>query len=185
MSYFKGGVSMKRLLLAITLVVAVAAFASSSQACGDKFLVNSKNIQQDGMLSVLNPGSVLMYRNPNSELAQLALNDDLVKDLVEKGYKVTVVTDIEGIEDVAADGHADVIMADYADVASIQIETDRPLHFLPVVAKDAKDDAKAAKEEFGMVFKSNTRSFTAVLVIDDALRKALDEGERGEAAASP
>ena len=176
---------MKRLLLILVLTVATVTFVSSALACGDKFLVNSKNIQQGGMISVLNPGSVLLYRNPNSALAQSALSEDLIKRLTDAGYRVTVIADISEIGDMINSKKIDVVIADYADVPSIQMTSDRPVHFLPVVAKDAKDDAKAAKEQFGAVFKAPARSFTAVLYVDDAVRTALDARKGGEAAASP
>lgn len=152
--------------------VTISILLSPALSCGDKFLVNSKGVQQKMMLSSSDPGRVLLFKNPNSELAKSVLNDELTSRLSAAGHSVTVLESMEELEAAMKSGGQDIIVLDVADARALNAAGGPRPVLLPIVGKKAKDEVKAAKNEFGEVLKAPGRTSYVVLLVHETVRKA-------------
>lgn len=165
----------KAILLSMTVLCLVAWLATPSFACGDKFLVNSVSPKPDDVYRASSPGIILIYRNPNSDIAKSFLSSDLENDLERIGHVVKVVTDMEGLIKELSNSMTNLVIADEADAkelaTQVEASSSRAL-VMPVVEKSQKDVYKAAKKSYGFALKSSSRRTATVLQVDAAVRKA-------------
>lgn len=163
---------MRALITLGTLGFVVVALSFPASACGDKFLVNSKGVNIQGILSTTSPGAVVLYRNPDSPLATSVLDDQLVRDLTAAGHNVEVVTSFEDAQAMLTSGRHDLLVCDVDDAERLaQAVPQAGTLLLPVVDKQSKDEVKTAKNEFGRVLKAPGKPSYMVLQIDDTVKK--------------
>ena len=159
----------------VTVFMGVALF-SIANACGDKFLVNSRGMKQENLLVASNAGRILLYRNDNSSIATQSLTDDLKRALIRSGHTVVIVETFDQVEDALGSSTYDVVMADIADAEAIKgIETFGPSPIvLPLIDKknSSRDEKKAASKMYGAVLKAPGRTSYVLLLVDESVGKS-------------
>jgi hypothetical protein len=125
----------------LILALVPALVATEAGACGDKFLVTGSAVQRNQLHAAVHPSSILIYRNPASELAKSVLDSDLEFELEMAGHNVKSVGNADDLLKAIRSGEFQVIMADMDDAASIG---DTALAFVPVASDERVAYASAS-----------------------------------------
>jgi CheY-like chemotaxis protein len=167
---------MKKSLLAIAFLTAFfSQIPSEASACGDKFLVKHGTLAKARCMAGLKTGSILIYRDPTSKVAEKALGKDLERTLVNSGNTVVVAESREEFESALAKNDFDVVLTDYAAAQGAERSlksAGKKARIVPVVEKDNESEVRSAKERFGSVIKDADRTSTKTLIINEVLVEA-------------
>ena len=141
--------------------------AATGSACGDKLLYLSRIYRHHGNAN----GTVAVFSRPNS-LLENAANLNLSKSFHEAGYHLLVVNSYPDLAMALQSGAADVVIADIADVPTIQEQASKAkVPIIPAFAKNrlGKDEARRFIASIKAPIKPDK--------ILDALDKAFDSRE--------
>lgn len=155
----------KSMYVLFLIAVLPLAFATGAEACGDKFLVSGPGVRYTQLHAAVHPSSVLLYRNPASELAQSVLGSDLEFVLELAGHSVKTVDSLEELEAALASGEYEVVMADVDDAETVE----RGKAVVLPVATDAVAATMSAR--YDTVVASSNPPEQIVASIDRALEQ--------------
>src|SRR5579859_2530770 len=98
------------------LLLAAAAAAPETFACGDKFVAFGLGIRFERIYAAAHPGAILVYLQPGSTLAQPANRDRLVGILRLVGHRPEIVSEPEELRAAVATGEFDIILTEPAEM---------------------------------------------------------------------
>jgi len=138
--------------------------------CGEKYFVT---VDGTRYLRVNAPGdeAILIYNNPDSEVAKLFAGVAVDDTLRKTGFRPTIVTSKTDFDKALVRGGFGLIIAGIADAqALLSSSTGADLRgVLPVVYKATGAQIKQAKAQYPVVLKAPVKSEAFLDVIEDAL----------------
>lgn len=167
--------------LKVLLVAALACMGTGADilACGNKFLVPSRGTRFGKVPIARQDAKILVYAPPNSSLS-IALRDvQIATLLVEVGYVPTMVSSPEALDAALGQGEWNLVLADTLVLPERLKEEDAPA-ILPVLHEPSRTQLAEAKQTYGQVIKSSTKSQRFVETVD----YAVSEQAKGAAAAT-
>jgi hypothetical protein len=163
---------MKRRVFPATLLLIVCmATRADLIACGDKFLVVSRNTRYKRASAPRTPAVILIYANPNSNLPRALANVPIDATLRKVGYKPTSVATAEDFDLALEQGSWDLIVVDEAEGQNVlgRLKSNVSTVVLPVFYNASKAELKQAKKQYPLVLESPTKSQAFLDTIDEAL----------------
>lgn len=164
---------MRRTLVAVCVVaVGVVTFPGDLDACGDKSLA-AGGIRMQRALATRYPASILIYSQPNSRITAAARELKLQQTLQQVGHKYREVTTTSEFESALTSGEFNVVMVDYAELATLQqrlaLSPSRPA-FVGVAYKLTKSEANEAAKQCRFLVRAPSRAAQYLSTIADAVR---------------
>jgi len=161
-------------VLLVTVVVTVAASADLD-ACGDKFLRVGRSARFRRYAAV-HPASILIYTPANSTPAGMKEFEAVLKRAGHKPVSVGRGVDISSALDTA---RFDVVIADYADAATInhhaQATASKPA-VLPILYKASKSAQTEAERQYACLIRPEAMTkYDALAEIDRLLQRRASE----------
>jgi len=155
---------------AALLLAACAGLSADLFACGDKFLVVSRNTRFKRASAPRTPAAVLIYADPNSSAGKALADVPAEATLRKVGYRPTSVGSAEQLDRALAEGHWDVILADESECEKLRgrLSSDGAV-LVPVLYRATSEQVKQAKKLYPCVLESPAKSQALLDAIDDAL----------------
>jgi len=162
---------MPRSAVAMSLVLVVALVCSApAQACGDKFLVPGRAPEFGQAFAANQPGHILIYRNPSSEVARSVMDDNLRDTLQRVGHMVEIVETPEALRRALDSSDYDIVLADVQDVPTVEgSEHGASPVMLPVVYKASWTEVNKLKQVYQLILNAPSRVSQTVTLIDEAM----------------
>ena len=166
---------MRRPLLTLGLVVAgLVMFRAGLGACGDKSL-GVGGIRLQRALAAQYPASILIYSPPASRIGAAARELKLQQALRQVGHTYLEATTSAEFESALASGQFNVIMADLAEITTVQERVKASTSSATVVAiayKLTKAQVKAAAKTERFLINVPSRMAQYLDTITEAVRSA-------------
>jgi hypothetical protein len=161
---------MKPIKAAAVLAIFCAVTGGDLQACGDKFLVVSRNTRYKRS-APRSSALILIWANPSSSLPLALANVPVDATLRKAGYHPTSVATAAEFEAAIAQGGWDLILADGADCDALRrrLSGDGAPFVLPVLYNATAAELKQAKKLYACVLGSPTKNQAFLDTIDEAL----------------
>jgi len=167
---------MKKMLCVTGLcALFVILYATTSFACGNKFLVKGKHMSKIQFFAANKPGSILIYRDANIKATEKGLNKKMQNRLTKAGHLVRVIENREDFETAIKNDVFDVILVGYSATGEVEkalSETGKKAKIVPVVDKKNKTEIRSAKERYGNIIKDRDRTSTKILTVNAVLSEA-------------
>jgi hypothetical protein len=167
---------MKKWLCATGLcALFVILYATTSFACGNKFLVKGRHVKKAQCFVMDKPGAILIYRDANIKATQKGLDKKMQSRLSKAGHEVRVVENLEEFESAIKTDAFDVILLGYSaadEVEKALNETGKKAKIVPVVDKKNKTEIASAKQRYGNIIKDRDRTSTKILTVNAVLSAA-------------
>lgn len=154
---------------ALLLFGTLAAVSGDVFACGDKFLVVSRNTRFKRANAPRTPADVLIYAAPNSNVPRALADVPVDATLRKAGYRSTSVASPEELERALAEGRWDVILADEAECEKLRGRLPADAMLVPVFYRATSAQVKQAKKAYPCILESPTKSQALLETIDDAM----------------
>ena len=155
-------------------LAALALVASSSHACGDKFLVTGRGQSYYRMHLAARPAAILIYQSPGSAVQVAGEKSKMENSLRDAGHRVAVCGAALDCDLAVSVGGYDIVMADIADAPKVaeklRSESSRTV-VVPIGYKAPKSEVQKAKSDFGYVYESPSSPGKLLKVIDDVMSK--------------
>jgi hypothetical protein len=173
---------MKKRLCAACLMLMIG-FTSTNLllACGDKFLISSRGTRYQKAPIKREPHAILIWANPDSELAK-GLADARVDETLRKvGYQPTTVATAAEVDSALNRGAWDLVIVGIADaqVVSKRFQSSAPI-LLPIALHPTDSQMKLAKDQYDVVFKGPVKRESFLNAVDEALahrsKKSVGKG---------
>lgn len=148
--------------------------------CGDKFLLASRGIRSLRGSVAAHPGSILIFRNPESITPTAEKEMRLQTTLILAGHKTNTVDTAVALGEALKTGKYDLVVADIDEAAVVKerIVSESPkTKFLPVVRSDAKD-RKVVEKEYGSVITVPGNTGRLLASVDDALEARAKQASK-------
>jgi hypothetical protein len=174
---------MRRPWVVAVLAVAAAGISFAAYPCGDKLVVLGRGVRFERINRAANPGSIVLYLNPDSTMPKAESDFHLAASLELAGHTVQTVANREELERVLAPGGTDVVLSDLKD-AEILWKTlgggaSRP-PVIPVLYKPSTEELAKAKQLNKCVAQAGKKKSTSLLALVD---DAVGQHQKGEAGA--
>ncbi|HEX9723042.1 MAG TPA: hypothetical protein VGC53_02030 [Vicinamibacteria bacterium] len=170
----------KTLLLAVMSVAALWVGEAPANSCGDKLLQMGRGVRFQ-LRPAAHPASVVIFAAPKHVAASSKSEGDLPGKLKKAGHKVTVVTDLPALDDLLRSGQIDVVVAAFADAASIEshIKTaPSPPNLLPIVVQGSADE-KLVRQQYRHFVKAPGKPNHYISAIDKTMGDRLKGNKTG------
>lgn len=154
---------------AVLLLAGCAALSADLFACGDKFLVVSRNTRFKRAGAPRTPADVLIYADPASNVPKALAGVPIDATLRKVGYRPTSVATPEELRRALADGKWDVVLADEAECEELRGRLPAGVVLVPVLYRATSAQVKQARKTHPCVLESPTKSQALLDTIDDAL----------------
>ena len=116
----KGATMKMKLFVVGFLVLSGAGATTDLYACGAKFLMANRGTRFGRVAAARHPAAVLVYANPASVLPEALRKVKVEKVLGRAGYRPTVVSDQNELEQALSEGGWDIVVADLADSGALR-----------------------------------------------------------------
>jgi hypothetical protein len=161
------------MLAAVGLLVAVMFMLRVDVgACGDKSL-SAGGIRMQRALCARYPASILIYGLPASRMSDAARELKLQATLRQVGHKYREVATWSELQSALASGQFNIVMADFADVADLQMRlkssSSQPV-IIPIAYKLTKTEVADAGRAWRFLVKAPSRSTQYLMTIAEAVR---------------
>jgi hypothetical protein len=149
-------------------------------ACGDKSL-SAGGIRMQRALAARYPASVLAYVPAASRLPDAARELRLYETLRQVGHTYREVTTWNELQASIAAGQFNVILADIADLPTLQQKLQSPADpvVVPIAYNLTKAEAAAAAKQTRFLIKAPGRSAQYLATIAEAVRTRSSSPHRG------
>jgi hypothetical protein len=157
----------------LLLVALVTSSVDLAFACGDKFLVNSRSANVRPVYCTQDPGRLLVIHGSPSHVLATFVSDELEPLLARVGHEMHSLSTASELAVALRAKDADVVLVDYSltsEVVSIIASVGSHASVLPIVESEAKEQKKAAKEQFGVVLNSNMDASTTAILVNEIVR---------------
>ena len=147
--------------------------ATSSNACGDKFLTVGRGVRYQRAHAAARPASVLLFTTPGSRAAAAAKQVRLEWSLRQAGHHVRTVADTAGLDAALGASHYDLVVAGPADSVALRDRLGANAMrsvVLPIVYRPTQAELATAERDFGPVLEVPGRDPLAV--VDAAMARA-------------
>jgi len=160
-----------RLAAAGLLAILGAATGRDLQACGDKFLVISRNTRYKRAAAPRQPAAILVYANPSSNVPRALATVPVEATLRNAGYQPITVMTAGELDSALAQGPWDLIIADAAEVPIFKsrFPGDAAPVLLPVLYKASRAELARARKQHPVVLEGPTKIQEFLDAVDDAL----------------
>ncbi len=168
--------------LAVCALVALGLGSASAvvYACGDKLVVLGRGVRFERIHLARNPGAVLVFLNPDSNLARADEEFHLSASLELAGHAVQIVGSEAELERAWRSGGADVILADLGDAnalwESMGSDGTAP-EVVPVLYKPTREDLAQAERLSKCTSQAAKRKSRSLLNVVDELIGQRRKGE--------
>ena len=161
----------RRVFSSALLLIVCMAVRADLGACGDKFLVVSRNTRYKRASAPRTSAVILIYANPNSNLPRALANVPFDATLRKVGYKPTSVATAEDFDRALEQGSWDLILVDEAEGRSVvgRLKSGASTIVLPVFYNATKAELNQAKKQYPLVLESPTKNQAFLDTIDEAL----------------
>jgi hypothetical protein len=140
-------------------------------ACGDKFLVVSRNTRYKHASLPRAPAAILIYANPASNLPRALANVPVEATLRKAGYQPTSVAGEKELDEALARGRWELIVADQAECESLRgrLSGDAAAALLPVFYNATRVELQQARKRYACLIESPTKNQAFLDTIDEAV----------------
>src|SRR5262245_35997417 len=164
--------SMKKRLCAACLMLMIG-FASTTNlilACGDKFLISSRGTRYQKAPIKREPNAILIWANPDSELAKGLADARVDETLRQVGYRPTTVASTAELDSALNRGAWDLVIVSIADAQDVskRFQSNAPM-LLPIALHPTDSQMKQAKNQYDVVFKGPVKRASFLDAVDEAL----------------
>ena len=135
--------------------------SSDLSACGDKFLVAGRGVQNQRTFGALMPASILIFSNNQNPGESPTKTGELAVIFESAGHTFDVAETTADLDAKLGSTEVDVVVSSFADSHLVQKsleDTGSQASILPVVAKAEKDNMAAAKQQYKRVLKAPSRA---------------------------
>jgi hypothetical protein len=175
---------MRRRLILVTVLV-WAGSGIDVLACGNKFLVPSRGTRFGKVPPARQEARILVYAPPNSSLSQALGDIPVTTILAGVGYQPTEVSGPEELDTALRQGSWDLVLADTTSLPEPLQGTDAPA-ILPVLHKPSRTEVAEARQTYGEVIRSPSKSQRFIETVDSAVaRRTTRHSTATGAAAAP
>jgi hypothetical protein len=169
----KNGGEMRRKAVELAATVAAAILLSTgiAAACGDKFVMLGRGMKTE-MGRARHPASILLFNNPSSRLPAAEREYGLAATLKAAGHKPLVLQDRVQLEEALISRGYDLVMADFADVPSLEqsVRKSAPdVVVIPVLYKPSGAELAEAQRQYGCLLKASNKHNDLLTVIDEVM----------------
>ena len=173
-----------RLFVVAFLVMWGASTGANLYACGAKFLMANRGTRFGRVAVARYSAAVLVYANPGSTLPEALRRFKVDEVLGKAGYRPTIVSSQEDVEQALTQGGWDLMIADLADGETLrtQLEGDSAPVFVPVMLDPSKSEFEQAEEDFGIVVKGGVKSQKFLETIDEVTALLIEHRAESEVA---
>jgi hypothetical protein len=157
--------------LLIILLLALTGAGAGLLACGNKFLVPSRGTRFGKAPVARQVANILVYSRPDSALSKALGSVSVATILAEAGYKPTTVSGPEEFDAALSKGGWALVLADLDDTASFRERLrggDAP-SILPVLHEPSRTEMAEAKQAYGQVLRTPTKSQRFLETVDYAV----------------
>ena len=158
----------KLLLVLLAVTFSVGLIASMSYACGDKFLVSSRQMTEAQMNT--HAGVILIYRNLQYPQTAAVFDKKLTKSLENRGHTVKVVENTEDMKKEMEKGKIDLVMLTEEDAKVMGAQTEHPM-IMPVVLNADFAQVQALRDIYGAVLNGDAKTNKKTKEIDEAMKE--------------
>lgn len=161
-------------LLVVLAAAALMVQAPSAQGCGDKFVVLGRGVRFGRAFAAKNPGSILIYMNPASQMPAAMKEFRLEAALKTAGHKVSVVGTPGDLQKALSSASYDIVLADLRDTPDVQKDAasaaSKP-SVVPVLYKPTPTELAAVEKKYGcLVAPASSRTADLLPVLDQAMQ---------------
>jgi hypothetical protein len=146
--------------------------ATVAEGCGDLLVSFGKGVRYQRAYFASRRATVAVLWNNRATGAALA-NAKLQNALKEVGHRVVFVQDSTQLAIALKAEKVDVVLADFADAASLapelQTVSSKPA-LLPVLYKPSKADMAAARKQYPFRLQASANEIEFLIAIDDAMK---------------
>lgn len=161
---------MRKLLLALGVLVIYGVTSGELLACGDKFLVASRGTRYQRAGQAREAASILIYLPPSSTLPKAF--ERVSEEVTRKaGYRLINVSNTSELDQALRQGGWDLLLTDLADMQAVRgrvTGTAAPL-VVPVAYQVTGSELAQAKKDYQRVLKGPIKTYAFLAAIDDAL----------------
>jgi len=140
-------------------------------ACGDK-LLSPGSVVRFRLIYASHPATVLIYSRGSQSIATLS-SAKLQNTIKDAGLKLQTADSPSQLDEALKLGKADVVVADFADIAGIarqlQEAPSKPV-VLPVLFKPSKAELSAAQKDYRFALKTPGDEIQFLTTIDAAMK---------------
>jgi ABC-type amino acid transport substrate-binding protein len=170
---------MRRLAGSALFVVIAALSGTAALACGDKLLAIGRGLRFQRADAAHEANLVIYTAGPQSGAALGSAK--LQTKLRRAVRKLQLVQDGSQLDEALKAGKVDVVLVDFADIASItqqlQSASSKPV-ILPILVKPSKPALAAAQKEFKFALRASADDFEYLTAIDEAMKLRLKTGAK-------
>jgi hypothetical protein len=160
------------------LVLTTAVWTPNAAACGDKFVAFGQGIRLQRIYAATHPAAILVYLEPDSELALPANRDRLVNLLRLAGHRPQIVSTSAELRGAAATGEFDLLLTEPADAATAR-DAAKSAKVAPSIVQllwePATQDLERLDRQDECVVPVRRRSHDLLLVVNDV----MDQRQKG------
>jgi len=152
-------------------------------ACGDKFLVSSRGTRYQKAPIKREPHAILIWANPDSEIAKGLQGVQVDETLRKVGYQPTSVATSAEFESALNRGGWDLIIVGIADAQALsnRLRANAPT-LLPVALNPTDSQMKQAKVQYDVVLRGHVKSAAFLSAVDEALARKSSKKSIGKGA---
>lgn len=161
---------MRKMLLALGVLVLYGITSGELLACGDKFLVASRGTRYQRAGQAREAASILIYLPPSSSLPK-AFERVSEKETKKAGYRLVNVSNTNELDQALKQGGWDLLLTDLADGQTIRgrvTGASAPL-VVPVAYQPTGTELAQAKKDYQKVLKGPIKTHAFLAALDDVL----------------
>ena len=150
-------------------------------ACGDKFLVAGRGVQNQRTFGALMPASILLFSNTQNPEESPTKSGELAVVLESAGHTLDVAATTADLDAKLGSTEVDIVVSSFADshlVLKSLKETGSHASVLPVVSKGKKENMAAAKKQHKWVLKAPSRAGHLIMLLDEVMFSREKEAKR-------
>jgi hypothetical protein len=140
-------------------------------ACGDKFVILGRGMKTE-MGRARHPAAILVFNSPTSRLPAAEREYRLATTLKAAGHKPLVLQDRVQLDEALASRGYDVLLADFAEVPSLEqtVRRNSPdTIVIPVLYKPTGTELAEAEKQYGCLLKASNKHDDMLTVIDEVM----------------
>ncbi len=166
---------MKRRLLILLSLAALAWTSTTALACGDKFLIVGRCVSYQRTHTAEHPGKVLLLWSSNSKAAPAIRDVELQDFLQQAGHRVNIMEESENTPEAIKSGSYDVVLVDAADADRVRLNlVGTSTRVLPVMYQASNAEVDQVRQNYRSalnVRRPPIKRSQLLVALDDTMRR--------------